>query len=73
MTVKDIMDRVHPSRAPFVYAHELGSVELSRVQDNSDTLTREVKTISWCTDEAGVNIELMLTMKPMEANNERNN
>ena len=64
MTVKDIMDRVPASRAGFVYAHELGSVELLRAKDTPGTLAREVKTISWATDEAGQNVELWLTMQP---------
>lgn len=64
MTVKDIMDRVPASRADFVYAHELRSVKLLRAKDTPGTLAREVKTISWATDEAGQNIELWLTMQP---------
>lgn len=64
MTVKDIMDRVPASRADFVYAHELRSVELLRAKDTPGTLSREVKTISWATDEAGQNVELWLTMQP---------
>lgn len=67
MTVKDIMDRVPASRAGFVYAHELRSVELLRAKDTPGTLAREVKTISWATDEAGQNIELWLTMQPKTA------
>lgn len=67
MTVKDIVDRVPASRAGFVYAHELGSVELLRAKDTPRTLAREVKTISWATDEAGQNIELWLTMQPASA------
>lgn len=67
MTVKDIMDRVPASRAGFVYAHELRSVELLRAKDTPGTLAREVKTISWAVDEAGQNIELWLTMQPKSA------
>ena len=67
MTVKDIMDRVPASRADFVYAHELRSVELLRAKDTPGTLAREVKTISWAVDEAGQNIELWLTMQPKAA------
>lgn len=67
MTVKDIMDRVPASRADFVYAHELRSVELLRAKDTPGTLAREVKTISWAVDEAGQNIELWLTMQPKSA------
>ena len=67
MTVKDIMDRVPASRAGFVYAHELRSVQLLRVKDTPETLAREVKTISWAVDEAGQNIELWLTMQPKAA------
>ena len=67
MTVKDIIDKVPHSRAEHVYAHELRSVELLRVKDTPGTLAREVKTISWATDEAGQNIELWLTMQPESA------
>ena len=67
MTVKDIMDRVPPSWAECVYAHELRSVELLRAKDTPGTLAREVKTIRWAVDEAGQNIELWLTMQPASA------
>ena len=66
VTVQDIIDKVPHSRAKYVYAHELRSVELLRVVDTPATLQREVKTISWALDEAGRNIELWLTMKPKD-------